>query len=365
MMKNLTLYTFLLFLFYTGCMRNVPEFLDYRDTRITYLGRMTPTDTSGMEIYWSGSVVKLNFKGRSVKALLKDENGDNYFNVIIDDSVMRILRPGKEKRYYTLTEGVNEGKHTLKLFKRNEWDRGTTRFYGFLLEKGTQALPPDGPKKLKMEFYGNSITAAYAVEDTSGKDSPDSTFTNCYHSYAFLTAKHFNADYHLIVKSGIGVTISWFPLIMPEMYNRTNPNDPRSRWDFSKFKPDIVVVNLFQNDSWLVNMPDNAQFKARFGRKKPDNEFLIAAYADFISALRKKHPQAKIICMLGNMDITRQGSPWPGYVRQAVARLNDPAVFTFFVPFKNTPGHPDISEQKEMAEALTAFIEDRFGWQAG
>ena len=71
-------------------------------------------------------------------------------------------------------------KHTIEIFKRTEWDRGKTSFYGFQIKGNPKLLHKSEPPKRKMEFYGNSITAGYAVEDTSGKDSPDSTFTNNY-----------------------------------------------------------------------------------------------------------------------------------------------------------------------------------------
>jgi hypothetical protein len=32
-----------------------------------------------------------------------------------------------------------------------------------------------------------------------------------------------------------------------------DPVDSTSKWDFSGYTPDVVVINLFQNDSWLVN----------------------------------------------------------------------------------------------------------------
>ena len=48
------------------------------------------------------------------------------------------------------------------------------------------------------------------------------------------------------------MTVSWDSLIMPEIYDRLVPTDSKSKWDFSLYRPDIVVVNLFQNDSWLV-----------------------------------------------------------------------------------------------------------------
>ena len=137
------------------------------------------------------------------------------------------------------------------------------------------------------------------------KDSPDSTYTNNYLSYAAITARHFDAEYHCICKSGIGITVSWHPLIMPEMYDRLIPTDPSSKWDFSLYKPDVVVVNLFQNDSWLVNMPEYDEFKVRFGTEAPNDDEIIAGYQQFIANLRQKYPYANIICSLGCMDAVK------------------------------------------------------------
>jgi hypothetical protein len=62
------------------------------------------------------------------------------------------------------------------------------------------------------------------------------------------------------------------------------------------------------------------------------------------------------------MDITRKGSPWPGYVEKAVASLNDARIYTHFFPYKNTPGHPQVSEQQAMAKSLIAFIGEKVKW---
>ena len=110
---------------------------------------------------------------------------------------------------------------------------------------------------------------------------------------------------------------------MPEMYDLLDATDPTSKWDFSAYTPEIVVINLFQNDSWLFKIPDHAEFKARFGSRAPGAGEIVAAYRDFVTAVRARYPKAHIICALGNMDATRQGSPWPGYIEQAVAELKD------------------------------------------
>jgi hypothetical protein len=146
------------------------------------------------------------------------------------------------------------------------------------------------------------------------------------------------------------------------MYDRLDPADSTSKWDFAKFTPDIVVINLFQNDSWIVNMPDNEQFKYRFGTKAPDENFIINSYEDFVATIRDKYPDASIICVLGNMDATKEGSPWPGYVQKAVNQLNDPKIYTLFFKYKNTPGHPKVDEQQAMADSLIEFIEKNISW---
>jgi hypothetical protein len=38
-------------------------------------------------------------------------------------------------------------------------------------------------------------------------------------------------------------------------------------------------------------------------------------------------------------------------------------VQTLFAPYKNTPGHPRVEEQKIMADKLIAFIKDNKLWK--
>lgn len=361
-MKYIVYTYFLVILFLTSCKSNTRTIISNTDKDIKYWGRIDTTTTDSTNLYWSGTSIKLNFEGTSVKALLQDEKGENYYNILVDNDSAKLLRLDTTKRYYTLASNLKKGKHTVELFKRTEWDKGKTSFFGFKLNKQGKTVPKDTPKARKIEFYGNSITAGYAVEDFTGKDRPDSTYTNNYLSYAALTARHFNAEYRAICKSGIGVTVSWFPIIMPELYNRLDPNNENSVWDFSLYQPDVVVVNLFQNDSWIVNMPKNEEFKHRFGSKKPEDDFFITAYQNFITSLRKEYPKAKIICALGAMDATKENSKWMSFISKAVAKIADKNVYTHFMPYKNTPGHPSINEQKEIAKSLIAFIDKNINW---
>lgn len=329
------------------------------DPHIHYMGRVAVQEDAAL-LSWSGTSVGINFNGTEVSAVLKDERGESTFNVIVDGKVKGIIHPDTIKQVYTLVKGLPAGEHHLELFKRTEWAMGRTWFYQFSLDG--QILPAPVEKKRKIEFFGNSITCGYAVEDTTGQDRGTAPYENGYISYAAITARHFDAEYSAIARSGIGVMLSWFPLIMPEMYDRLDPTDSTSKWDFAKYTPDVVVINLFQNDSWLVLKPEHPEFKARFGEKAPGPDQIIMAYRNLVRSIRAKYPKASIICVLGTMDAARQGAPWFGYIEKAVAGLNDRKIYTHSFGYKNTDGHPNAAEQAAMAKDLIHFIDQKIKW---
>lgn len=350
---------FIPFFVLIGCktLRIEPNLVVVKPTNknIVYQGRIGEKELV-KEIYWSGTSIKINFEGTSVKAILNDENGTNYFNIIIDGTNFKLLKLNKGKHTYVLAENLLKGKHTIELTKRNEWTYGKTLFYGF--EINGQLIAKDTSNQLFIEFYGDSITAGHGNEDYSGEDKPGGEVTNNYTSYGAITARALKADYTNIARGGIGIMVSWFKMIMPEMYDRLNPDDPNSKWDFSQKTPDIVVVNLFQNDSWIVNLPEHEEFKRRFGEKTPSDLERVEAYSNFIKTIRNKYPKASIVCLLGNMDVTNEGSKWPGYVQKAVHQLNDAKLFTCFVTYKETKGHPIVKEQQLIANKLITTIKE-------
>jgi hypothetical protein len=331
---------------------------------INYEGRVN-NSLDSTSIYWPGTSVQLNFKGTSnIKVKLKSTKEDAYFYVIIDDSIYAKIEVLKDQpaHFYNVASNLRTTKHHLTLTKLTN-STSANQFYGFELDKKAMILKPNKPLKRKIEFYGNSITAGHGVDTPAGlADSGEPKHFNNYFTYAAITARHFKAQYVNSSRSGIGVMVSWFPEIMPETFDRIDPLDSSSKWDFKNYQPDIIVVNLFQNDSWIINQPNHPQFKARFGTQKPDDDFIINAYKNLIISIRKNNPNSKIICALGNMDATRSGSKWPGLIKEATNQLNDSQIFNVFFPFKNTDGHPKRDEQAAMAKQLIAFIEKNMKW---
>jgi len=357
------IYIFSCLLVFISCDLQKAITVPYSNPQIAYSGRIDTTKIDGAEFYWSGTSIKINFKGESLQILIEDEKGDNYYNVLIDGNKPFLFKPDTIKQYYEIVSKLPKGKHTAELFRRTEWNRGKTIFYGFKILGKAKLLRKSKEKKRKIEFYGNSVTAGYAVEDISGDDSPDSTNTNNYLSYSAITARHFNAEYHCICRSGIGITVSWNDEIMPEIYDRINPTDLASKWNFDNFQSNIVVVNLLQNDTWLVDMPEYDQFLKRFGSTPPTDTFITESYQNFVSNIRLKYPKASIICMLGNViDYSTNLSYWNEYITNAVSNLNDDKIYTLFVPSKGTPGHPSIEEQQDLANTLISFINNNIDW---
>jgi hypothetical protein len=117
-----------------------------------------------------------------------------------------------------------------------------------------------------------------------------------------------------------------------------------------------------QNDSWIVKLTDHPSFRHRFGSTPPSREKIIEAYASFVRTIRRTYPKAHIICALGPMDATREGSPWPGYMKDAVNQLHDKKIYTIVFPFMNKGGHPRREDNEKVAAQLIAFIEKNIKW---
>lgn len=333
--------------------------IPYNHSCIKTTGRVIQ-DSSRTRMFWPGTSVKLHFKGQEVGAVLQDEKGENFYSVTLDEKETFRLKVTKEKETYVLFDNLKDTIHSIEISKRTEYTNGYTDFYGFLLNDSLPLL--SAPKERKITFYGNSISTGYAVEDFEGKDRPDSIYTNHCRAFPYLVAQQLEAEHSCICRSGIGVSVSWQPLIMPELYNRIDPNDQKSEWDFTTDYTDIVVVNLLQNDSWIIKKRKDPAYIEQFGKQKVKIDDVLEDYKAFITTLRSSYPNAHIVCMLGNMDITAKGSKWPKKMQEVISELNDDEISFVIAPYKNTEGHPNEREQELLANQLSAHIKSVKNW---
>lgn len=322
------------------------------DSRIQYSGRINFENPKEPVFYWPGTSVTANFQGTSIKPIMKD-SGKNYFNIIIDNNKPFVLACDRGKRTYEVAKGLSEGSHKIEIFKRTENGEGDTVFYGFVLDAGKTLLSPPSKPARRIEFYGDSVTSGLAIE--SDKDDQTPPFKNNYLAYGAVTARNLNAEYHCISMSGIGLMISYWPGIMPQYYDRLNPAEPNSKWDFKRWVPDVVVVNIMHNDAALLYKLDPV----------PTHQQIVETYVAFIKNIRKEYPQSHIICALLD-GVIENGQEWRTYIEEAVDVLkttyNDRKVYSIALPCSAKDRHPNVAEHAKMAENLTAFIKAKVGW---
>jgi len=94
---------------FTSCTNNsgLIKVVDFNNKNIEYMGRIGKTDSTS-ELYWSGTSVKIEFQGTEISAILQDEHGDNYFNIIIDNDSIYTLHTNTSKTSYQLIDNLEE-----------------------------------------------------------------------------------------------------------------------------------------------------------------------------------------------------------------------------------------------------------------
>lgn len=335
-------------------------FITADHSHFLYTGRIDFSNAKSPSLSWPGSSIKANFSGSTLAVVLDDQSGKNYFNVIIDgnDSSPFVLQAKQGEHRYLISSGLSGGAHSLEIYKRTEGEEGASQFKGLVLDDNASLLAPPKPLQRRMEIYGDSISSGMGNEGADNGADHLASDKNNYLAYGAIAARALNAELHTISQSGIGMMVSWFDFTMPQFYDQLSAvGNNTSNWDFSKWTPDLVLINLMQNDKWLIDREKRLQ-------PLPNDTQRIAAYQRFIATIRSKYPKAQIICALGSMDAT-ETDQWPSYVRQAVKNLQDQGdtqLDTLFFPFTGYGQHPRVAQHQANAKLLTAFIREKMQW---
>lgn len=196
-----------------------------------------------------------------------------------------------------------EGEYTIQFVKLSEAEQSTMAIKS--IDATCQGnLHPTAEKELKIEFIGDSITCGYGVDDED-PTHPFSTATeDAMKAYAYKTAVALGADYSLVSYSGHGIISGYTDngtkieeQQVPPIYTKVGKSYAKGGglvlteldWDFSKFVPDVVVINLGTNDASYT------------GGKADRKEDYRANYVEFLKLVREKNPNAYIVCTLGIM----------------------------------------------------------------
>ena len=332
------------------------------DKRIAYVGRVSVSAATGTAKWtYPGVQIHCVFEGTSVS--MKTNPGSGFYVINIDDE-----RPFKVESQQDgdslvfIADGLDDTSHRLTITYCQEGLLRKPVFYGLYLDPDrTLGQRPVLPKR-KMEFIGNSITCGYGIEGNGSEKKFSYSQQNITLTYGALTAQAFGAQYMVVARSGIGIyrnnngNVNGDRVVMPALYPFTQFGTTGERWDFSRYQPDVVCVNLGTNDT------TNPRYI---------NSKLADAFKRFVRTLRNHYPHAKIVLLTGTMISGQRLADVKAAQQAAVddARSRgDREVYRFdFDPADGTYGygthrHPSARQHAHMADQLIPFIQRITGW---
>ncbi|MGN0352554.1 MAG: electron transporter RnfD [Roseburia sp.] len=332
---------------------------------LEYSGRIDFDNPKEPVLVFAASYVKMRFRGTSCSVELTNKRAywTNYMGYILDGKQEKIALSQEEKKCtYLLAEGLEDGEHELLLFKRTDSCHIVT-FHGFEVGGAAEVLPLPPKPKRQIEVFGDSVSCGEVSEalDYVGKEDPehDGEFSNSWFSYAWITARKLNAELHDTSQGGIALLdgTGWFGapdyIGMESCYDKIEYYPQLSevkQWDFKKYIPQVVVVAIGQNDNhpndYMAENPEGEQAK---NWKKH--------YEGFIRALLEVYPKSQIIL---TTTLLCHHPAWDEAIEEVCNRFREERVhhFRYQRNGRGTPGHLRIPEAEEMAEELTAYINE-------
>jgi hypothetical protein len=318
---------------------------------VRIVGRTAPGSMGGTRFEWSGSSVSARFMGTQVSAQLNDGNNGNSFEVVIDGANPKKIF-STNAQTLVLATGLAPGIHQLLFWRDTEANVGPTEFIGLTNfgMGGALLSPPPAPDR-RIEIVGDSFSVGAGIEGGGAVPCSGNKVENDYLSYGAIAARSVGADLVTIAWSGIGVwrnygTATPTPTtVMPARYDYAIPTDTTTTWDFSKYQPHVVVMNLTNND---------------FSVGDPGQPY-VDAYLKLVKHIRSNYPNAYIMN-------TIQWATADTVINSMVATLkaggdNNVGVFDLR-PFANRKAcdHPDMPASQAMGDSLATELRRVLGW---
>ena len=342
------------------------------DTHIRYAGRISFANPERPAWNYPGIQIVAAFEGTSLRMLAKPRSG--YFMAQIDQAEpFKVAFRGERDSIVTLATALPDGRHLVRLMYVIEGYEFFPEFWGFVLDPGRRLVEAPAFPSRKIEFIGNSITCGYGNEGLCKEDHFDYATENHYYSYASIAARSLEAQHWVVARSGIGAYRNYGEpksgspgSCMPVQYEytgyawnpdlRKQPTFLREKWDFSRYQPDVVCINLGTNDLSTPNY---------------DEKLLKQNYQKLLKMVRQHNPNAKIVFLTGTMLYNKELELQKRLLNEVAAeaqKSGDKQVYRFDMPpidnnaFYGNDWHPNIYQDEKMAAELTVFLRQLMNW---
>jgi Carbohydrate esterase 2 N-terminal len=356
-MKQFYRFVFILLLFQFPGLNNMmysSVFIPANNPNIQYFGRWDMSDSIHLKHSWPGIYVYAEFSGTSIGVRMNDSV--NYYNVYSDGKFYKVFHGDKNSEEdYTLGDSLTNTRHTFRLSQRNI-SFGIYTFSGLLLSDGGKLLSvPEKPER-KIEFIGDSYTAAEGNEATEPEMQWEAKFpvTNIDKGFATIIARHYNAQYHTTCRSGIGMVCDWqgkFDISMPNYFDRALMEKPEPKWDFKKWIPDLVIICLGLNDL--------SGLKGKDEKISEENSGIFRnGYHDFLKTVRKVYHGVPIIAVAADPEWIRENVKKVVHKEKAEGYGN-----IYYAQFSHYPrgyvanNHPSVQTHEKIANEIINAID--------
>jgi lysophospholipase L1-like esterase len=304
------------------------------DPNIAFHGRWDTANPAAVVPKFAGAYLRTGFTGTRV-ALRQRSTIDLYYSI---DGAADVYLRNVSGTVDLTPAALRPGNHTLRVSYRVVAGsyRGDAVFQGLILDSGatTYALPR--PPRL-LEFVGDSIT----VGTTSSK--------NALTAYGWLTGEQLGYAHTQIAEGGACLVSAADGCTgMADRFLRVSTTAGAPLWDFSRYRADVVVINLGTND--VGHAVSTTTFQT--------------VYTGLLRDIRARYPQAVILAL---QTFTKRYAAQTRAAVQTVTAAGDRN--TFFVA---TDGwlpagglsdnvHPNDTGHRAIAARLAPIITEKIG----
>lgn len=331
---------------------------------------------SGIEFSMTGTKITLHILGDNFVSDPEQKDLHARMAVYINEQLILDTMIDEPAKDYVVLDTAEPQTVTVRVLKLSESAFGDFAIANIkvISENG---ISPTPMKQHKIEFIGDSITCGYGVEDDELEGTFKTSTENGTKSLVYKTIQALDADYSICSASGFGIVSGYTgdgvkiaDELLPPYYDkisfsRSTHNDGvnpcHQDWDFSKFQPEAIVINLGTNDTSYVEYAGSAE------KQIERMEEFTVGYVEFLQKVRNCNPNARIFCILGVM-----GNMLYPCVEDAVARYTkltqDNKVTSLrFEEQKEEDGyclnwHPCETTHNKASKILTDFLKKQMGW---
>jgi len=359
-------------------------------------GRTAGINKEGeLALFWAGSALELYVKTSEVWLNFESDFSSNevWLCVWINGRKISRFMAQKGKNRVCICRSLNHEKENLISIMRDTQPMSgdvsqILKLTSLEVSDGTEFLAvPE--KDLKIEFIGDSITSGEGLAGSPDEWDWISQWISVSENYAVKTGRAVNAEFNILSQCGWGVVTGWdnnITSVMPPHYENIcslqggenqKSLGSQNKWDFSKFKPDFIFVNLGTNDSGAFGSPawkdpvTGSEYKMRKdvdeNPVEEDGLKISKGITEFLKVIRKNNPSSKILWVWGMIDIPGVDVYLKKGVDDFLLETGDKLTSSMVLPSmslekkdeeKGSRGHPGPLTHKLASEKLIEYIKN-------